>query len=254
MDIFNLDGKRALITGASSGLGWGFAKALAEAGAEVVLAARRMEKLETLAEEIERAGGKALAVPMDVTSLESVEAAYARIAETGAPADVIVNNSGLSREDWLVNMDEDDWDLVMETNLKGVWRVAKHGAKALIAAEKPGSIINIASITAFRPSQMIGAYASSKAAVAHMTRMMGLEWARYGIRVNAMAPGYFETEINSDFVATDAAAAMIKRVPMRRLGQIDELSGPLVLLASDASTYMTGSIVTVDGGHLQSAL
>lgn len=254
MTMFDLTGQRALVTGASSGLGWGFAKTLSGAGAEVIVAARRMEKLEILADEIRAAGGKALPVSMDVTDLQSVERAFARIDETGGPAGIIVNNSGLSREDWLVSMDEEDWDLVMDTNLKGVWRVAKAGARALMTAERPGSIINIASITAFRPSQTIGAYAASKAAVTHLTHVMALELARFGVRVNAIAPGYIETDINSDFMKTPPAQAMIKRMPMRRLGQIDELSGPLLLLASEAGSYMTGAVIPVDGGHLQAAL
>lgn len=254
MTMFDLTGQRALVTGASSGLGWGFAKTLAGAGAEVIIAARRMDKLEILADEIRAAGGKALPVTMDVTALQSVEAAFARIDETGGPAGIIVNNSGLSREDWLVSMSEEDWDLVMDTNLKGVWRVAKAGASALMTAGMAGSVINIASITAFRPSQTIGAYAASKAAVTHLTRVMALEWARFGVRVNAIAPGYIETDINSDFMKTPPAQEMIKRMPMRRLGQIEELSGPLLLLASDAGSYMTGAVIPVDGGHLQAAL
>lgn len=254
MDMFGLAGRRALVTGASSGLGRSFAKVLAEAGAEVVIAARRMDRLETLAREIEDAGGRAHAVAMDVTDKASVEAAFEEIARTGAIADIIVNNSGLSREQWLVKMDEADWDMVMETNLKGLWRVAKAGAGALMAAGKPGSVVNIASITGYRNGPMIGAYGASKAAVVHLTRSMAVEWARSGIRVNAIAPGYFETEINAEFVGSEPAKAMIKRVPMRRLGQIEELAGPLLLLASDAGAYMTGEVVTVDGGHLQSSL
>jgi len=254
MTMFDLSGQRALVTGASSGLGWGFAKALAEAGAEVVLAARRMGKLEALASEIEAAGGKALPVRMDVTDAQSVEAGFARIGETGKPAGIILNNSGLSREDWLASMGEEEWDLVMDTNLKGVWRVAKAGANALMQAGQPGSIINISSVTAFRPSQTIGAYAASKAAVSHLTHVMALEWARFGIRANALAPGYFETDINADYMKTEPAQQMIKRVPMRRLGQIEELSGPLLLLASDAGSFMTGTVIPVDGGHLQAAL
>lgn len=252
--MFNLKGRKALVTGASSGLGWHFSKALAEAGAEVVLAARRLERLETLAAEITEAGGQATPVAMDVTDAASVEAAFAGIEASGKSADIIVNNSGLSRENWLTKMSEDDWDLVMDTNLKGVWRVAKMGANALIKAGKTGSIINIASITAYRSSQMIGAYATSKAGVLHLTHSMALEWARFGIRVNALAPGYFETEINDEFLDTDPGQKMMARVPMRRFGNIEELCGPLILLASDASTYMTGSTITVDGGHLQSSL
>lgn len=252
--MFDLTGHRALVTGASSGLGWNFALALAAAGAELVVAARRLERLEALAEEIRAKGGSIFPVSMDVTDTGSVTAAFAKIAETGAPADIIVNNSGLSREDWIAKMDEDDWDLVLDTNLKGVWRVAKAGASALIEAKRPGSVVNIASITGFRPSPMLGAYSTSKAGVIHLTRTMALEWARYGIRANALAPGYFETDINSDFMETEPAKKMIARVPMRRLGLLDELSGPLLLLASDAGSYITGATLPVDGGHLQSQL
>lgn len=252
--MFDLSGERALVTGASSGLGWAFAKVLAKAGAEVIVAARRIERLNALVDEIKAEGGKALAVVMDVTDSASVASAFVAIASTGDPATILVNNSGLSREDWLASMSEEDWDLVMDTNLKGVWRVAKAAANAMMDAKLSGSIINIASITAYRPSQTIGAYATSKAGVVHLTHSMALEWARFDIRVNAIAPGYFETDINSDFMNSTAGAAMIKRVPMRRLGNIEELSGPLLLLASKASTYMTGSVITVDGGHLQAPL
>ena len=253
-NLFDLTGRRALVTGASSGLGAGFARVLVGAGAQVVLGARRLGALEALAEEIEAAGGSAMAVSMDVTDAQSVAAAFERIAETGSAADIVVNNSGVSREDWIANMDEDDWDLIMDTNLKGVWRVAKASANALIKSGKGGSIINIASITARRPSQTIAAYAASTAAVEHFTCTMLLEWARSGIRVNAIAPGYFLTEINADFFETKAGDAMRSRIPMKRLGNTDELSGPLLLLASDAGSYMTGSTLVVDGGHLQSGL
>ena len=253
-DLFDLNGRRALVTGASSGLGTGFARVLAEAGAQVVLAARRLAPLEALAEEITAAGGSAMAVSMDVTDAQSVAAAFERIAKTGSAADIVINNSGVSREEWIASMSEEDWDLVMDTNLKGVWRIAKAGANALMKAGQGGSIINVASITARRPSQTIAAYAASKAAVEHLTRAMALEWARSGIRVNAIAPGYFLTEINADFFETKAGDAMRSRIPMKRLGKMDELSGPLLLLASDASSYMTGATLVVDGGHLQSGL
>lgn len=254
MNMFDLTGRKALVTGASSGLGWHFAKALAEAGAHVVVAARRLERLQALADEIKADGGKATPLAMDVTDAASVANAFEEILEAGGPADIIVNNSGLSREDWLISMDEDDWDLVMETNLKGVWRVARAGANALMAAETTGSIINVASITGVRSSPMIGAYATSKAGVLHLTKAMAMELARFGVRVNAIAPGYFSTDINAEFLETDPGQRMMKRVPMRRFGNIEELCGPLIMLASDASTYMTGSTITVDGGHLQSGL
>lgn len=255
MELFNLEGQTALVTGASGGLGENFARVLAKAGARVVLAARRVDRLQALAGEIEAAGGKALAVRMDVTDPGSVEAAFETVqAELGGPADIIVNNSGVSRDEWFTKMSEEDWRTVMDTNLDGVWRVAKAGANALTAAGKPGSIINIASITALRPSQTIGAYAASKAAVDHLTRVMALELARYKIRVNAIAPGYFKTDINDEFLDSELGEKMRKRVPMRRYGQYEELAGPLLLLASDAGSYMTGSTIVVDGGHVVSSL
>lgn len=253
--MFDLKGKSALVTGSSGGLGASFAKVLSEAGATVVLAARRLEKLEALAAEIERAGGKAVAVQLDVTDPDSVTAAFAAINEKlGGPVDIIVNNSGISRDNWYTKITEDDWRAVMNTNLDGVWRVAKAGTNALVEAGKPGSIINIASITALRPQHTIAAYAASKAAVDHLTRVMALESARNGIRVNAIAPGYFKTDINDEFLDSEAGEKMRKRVPMRRFGKHEELAGALLLLASDAGSYMTGTTIAVDGGHLVSTL
>jgi NAD(P)-dependent dehydrogenase (short-subunit alcohol dehydrogenase family) len=253
--LFDLKGKSALVTGSSGGLGASFAKVLSEAGATVVLAARRLEKLEALAAEIERAGGKAVAVQLDVTDPDSVTAAFAAINEKlGGPVDIIVNNSGISRDNWYTKITEDDWRAVMNTNLDGVWRVAKAGTNALVEAGKPGSIINIASITALRPQHTIAAYAASKAAVDHLTRVMALESARNGIRVNAIAPGYFKTDINDEFLDSEAGEKMRKRVPMRRFGKHEELAGALLLLASDAGSYMTGTTIAVDGGHLVSTL
>ena len=254
-DLFNVDGKIALITGASSGLGRHFAEVLSNAGAIVVLAARRRDRLEALAEDIRAKGGTALVVEMDVICAESVAAGLAEvIAEFSRPADIIVNNSGLSREAWFTQMDEQDFDLVMDTNVKGVWLVARAFAGALVKAGKPGSIINISSITALRPAHTLAAYAASKAACDHMTRVMAIEMARYGVRVNAIAPGYFETEINDAFLNGAEGQNMKKRVAMRRFGEYEELSGPLLLLASDAGSYMTGATIVVDGGHSQSAL
>ena len=247
---FDVSGKIALITGASSGLGAHFARTLAAAGAKVVLAARRLDRLAALAAEIQAAGGQALAVEMDVTKADTVKAALAStVAHYGGPADIIVNNSGLSREDFFTDMSEEDFDLVMDTNVKGVWLVARTFGGALAATGKPGSMINIASITALRPSKTLLAYGASKAAVDHMTRIMALEMARYGVRVNALAPGYFLTDINSEHLTGPGGEKMLERVAMRRFGKHDELSGPLLLLASDAGSYMTGTTITVDGGH-----
>ncbi len=246
----SLSGRKALITGASSGLGEHFAKTLAAQGAEVVLAARRLRKLEAVEAEIEAAGGKAMAVEMDVTKVGSVEAAFARIAETASgPCDILVNNSGIGQDSWLVETEEEEWANIVDTNLTGVWRVAKHAAKAMIAAQKPGSIVNIASITGLRPSYMISGYAATKAGVDHLTRNMALELSRFGIRVNAIAPGYFKTAINDFFLESEHGERMRKRVAMRRFGEYKELDGALLLLASEAGSYMTGSTLVVDGGH-----
>lgn len=251
MSMFSLANRTALVTGASSGLGRHFAGVLADAGAHVVLAARRMDRLEEVAAEIEKRGGKAMVVAMDVTSDASVVEAFATIGESqGRPCDLIINNSGMSREGWFREMAEDDWNAVIDTNLTGVWRVAKHGANAMVAAGVKGSIVNIASITAHRPQMMTTAYCVSKAGVDHMTRHMALEMARFGVRVNAISPGYFKTEINDDYLDSDAGDAMRKRVPMRRFGEYGELDGAMLLLSSDAGSFMTGSTIVVDGGHL----
>lgn len=252
---FDLSGRIALVTGASSGLGKHFAGILSDAGAKVVLAARRTDRLEALAAEIEAKGGEALAVSMDVTKADTIQAALAATIEKfGAPADVIVNNSGLSREGWFTSMEEADFDLVMDTNTKGVWLVARTFAGALAKSGKPGSMINIASVAGKRVGYTMAAYCASKAACEHMTRAMAIEMARYGIRVNAIAPGYFETEINDSFLASDEGELMRKRIPMRRFGEHEELSGPLLLLASEAGSFMTGATVVVDGGHMWGSL
>lgn len=250
-NLFDLSGRLALVTGASSGLGEHFARTLARNGADVILAARRLEKLQALSAEIEQeTGRRAFPVAMDVTDMESVTAAFASAqAEFGRPADVIINNSGMSREAWSWEMDEADWNAVIDTNLTGVWRVAKTAANALIDAKTPGSIVNIASITALRTDRMLTAYGSSKAAVDHLTRNMAMELARHSIRMNAIAPGYFSTEINADYLAGEHGQQMRKRVAMRRFGEYRELEGALLLLASDAGSYMTGATLVVDGGH-----
>ena len=255
MSLFSLANRTALVTGASSGLGRHFAGVLAGAGATVVVAARRMDKLEEVAAEIEAGGGKALAVEMDVTDDGSVRAAFDSVREAlGRPCDVVINNSGMSREGWFREQSEEDWNAVIDTNLTGVWRVGKHATNALIEAKARGSIVNIASITAHRTQYMTTAYCVSKAGVDHLTRHMALENARYGIRVNAISPGYFRTAINDDYLDSEAGEAMRKRVAFRRFGEYRELDGALLLLASEAGSYMTGSTLVVDGGHLLSSL
>ena len=251
---FDVRGKVALVTGASSGLGENFARVLAAAGATVVVAARRTERLAALVADIERAGGKAVAVAMDVSDAASVTAGIAAVVKSASVPDIVVNNAGIAQAKPSLELTEDDWRGVMDTNLDGAWRVAQGAARAMIAAGKGGSIINIASVLGLRVASQLLAYATAKAALVQMTQALALEWARYGIRVNAIAPGYIETDMNRDVLRSEAGQALIKRVPQRRIGEPGHLDGALLLLASDASSYMTGAVVVVDGGHLVSSL
>ncbi|BBK32094.1 NAD(P)-dependent dehydrogenase (short-subunit alcohol dehydrogenase family) [Stella humosa] len=250
----SLTDKIALVTGASSGLGRHFARTLAASGARVAVAARRTDRLQDLAREIAAAGGQALPVALDVTDPASIDAAIARVAAELGPIDILVNNSGVATAKPALETTAEDWDGVMDTNLRGAFLVAQAVARHLVAAKRPGAIVNIASVTAMRTMGQLSAYAASKAGLDHLTRVLALEWARHGIRVNAIAPGYIETEINSAFFASPAGEAVIKRIPQRRLGQPSDLDGALMLLASDAGRYMTGATIIVDGGHVVSPL
>jgi|ERR1700733_4789427 len=246
----DLKGKRALVTGASSGLGAYFATTLSAAGAEVVLAARRMPHLDSIAKQIRSGGGQALTVELDVGSRASVSAAAAQWGHV----DILVNNAGVTNSKPVFEQTDTDWDAILNTNLRGAWLVAMEVARGMKASAKGGSIINIASIAGLRQAGHVTPYAVSKAGVLQLTKQLGLELARFNIRVNALAPGYFNTELNERFLATAAGAALIKRIPQRRLGSLEDLVGPLLLLASDASRYMNGAVLTVDGGHLLSSL
>jgi len=254
MKTFDIAGRVALVTGASSGLGEHFARLLAAQGAVVILAARRTDRIEKLASQITAAGGKAHPVSMDVTSAASVEAAFVKIAALGLVPEIVVNNAGIAQSKASIELTEADWRSTMDTNIDGAWRVAQAAAKAMLAARKPGTLINIASILGLRVGANLLAYTTAKAALVQLTKSLSLDWARYGIRVNAIAPGYIETDINRGFLASEGGQAMIKRIPMRRVGQAGDLDGALLLLASDAGRYMNGSIVVVDGGHSNSTL
>lgn len=247
----DLSGKIALVTGASSGLGRHFAVLLAQRGAVVALAARRSTAIETACAEIEQSGGRSVALALDVTDPDSVDAAFTQLGD--AP-DIVINNAGISETQPALEMSVETWDRVIDTNLKGAFLVAQVSARAMQAAGKGGSIVNIASITGIRPAGSLAAYGSSKAGLIHLTRTLALEWARYGIRVNALCPGYIETDLNRDFFTSEAGQALIRRIPQRRLGKPEELDGTLLLLASDAGRYITGASLAVDGGHLVSSL
>ncbi|MFZ5697304.1 MAG: SDR family NAD(P)-dependent oxidoreductase [Pseudomonadota bacterium] len=249
-DIFRLDGKRVFITGASSGFGAHFAVVLAAAGATVVLGARRAGKLEETAARVRAAGGKAETVKLDVSSEASVKAAFDAMP---AP-DVVINNAGINIEASTLDLTGDEWDRVVDTNVKGMWMVSREAIRLWINEKRPGNIINIASILGMRVQSQLAAYTASKAAAIQLTRSLAIDYARHNIRVNTICPGYFETDINRDWFSTEGGQKMIKRVPFRRLGNLPELDGPLLLLASDASSYMSGSCVVVDGAHTQCTL
>jgi NAD(P)-dependent dehydrogenase (short-subunit alcohol dehydrogenase family) len=250
MSRFRLDGKRALITGASSGFGAHFAHLLSTAGSEVILAARRADKLSELQQNLQSQGRKASSISMDVSSRDSVSAGFDQI---GA-CDIVINNAGITVTRALLDQTEADWDSVIDTNLKGCWLVATEAARRLRAAEKPGAIVNVASILGERVAAGVAPYAISKAAVIQATKVMALELARYQIRVNALLPGYVVTDLNRDFLQSEAGEKLRSRIPTRRFGDMTDLDGPLLLLCSDAGTGMAGSCLTVDHGHLLSSL
>lgn len=245
--LFSLSGQTALVTGASGTLGGHFARVLHAAGARVALAARRTEATAQLAAEL---GKGAVSVPLDVTVADSVAACYAAAeAAFGEPCAIIVNNAGIAVTKPVLEMAPEDFDGVLDVNLRGCFLVAQEGARRLVAAKRPGSIVNIASVLGTRIIPGVAGYTAAKAGLLHMTRQMAVEFARHGIRVNAIAPGYVASDINAGFFASDAGQAMLKRIPQRRLGTPEDLTGPLLLLASDAGAHMTGSTITVDGGH-----
>ncbi|HYD63780.1 MAG TPA: SDR family oxidoreductase [Noviherbaspirillum sp.] len=249
----NFEGKIALVTGASSGLGARFAKVLAQAGAQVVLASRRVERLKELRAEIEAGGGAAHVVSLDVTDYGSIKSAIAHAETEAGPIDILVNNSGVSTTQRLVEVTPEDYAFVMDTNQRGAFFVAQEAAKRMIARakgdpKKQHRIINIASVAGLRVLPQIGIYCMSKAAVVHMTKSMAVEWGRYGINVNAICPGYISTEINEAHFETEQGRTLINMLPRKRLGQPEDLDGLLLLLASEESRFINGAIIAADDG------
>ena len=252
----DLSGRVAMVTGASSGLGEQFARVLSRAGAGVVLAARRIERLKTLRAELEADGGDAHVVEMDVSDTDSIRAAVAHAETEMGTIDILVNNSGVSTTQKLVDVSPDDFDYVMGVNTRGAFFVAQEVGKRMIARSRgaaPGTftggrIVNVASMAGLRPLSQIGVYAMSKAAVIHMTRAMALEWGRFGINVNALCPGYIDTEINHQHWQTEAGQKLIHMLPRKRVGQPQDLESTLMMLVANESHFINGAVISADDG------
>ncbi len=254
LSMFSLEGRVALVTGASSGIGHHLAQTLASAGAQVIVAARRADKLESLVSQIKLSGGRAHAVELDVTQAQSVSACFDAIENIAGVADVIISNAGTTVAKPALEQTEADWDAVLDTNLKGCWLVDTEAARRLVKHKKSGSNINIASILGERVAGAVGPYSASKAGVIQSTKSLALELARYGIRVNAILPGYVVTDLNSDFLTSEAGKRLESRIPARRFCKMEDLDGPLLLLASNAGQALTGTAIAVDWGHLVSSI
>ena len=252
----DLSGRVAFITGASGGLGAQFARTLAAAGAAVVLASRRLEKLKELRAEIEGAGGDAHVVELDVTDHDSIKSAVAHAETEVGSIDILVNNSGVSTTQRLQDVSPEDYDFVFDTNVKGAFFVAQEIGKRMLARASgaaPGSytggrIVNVASMTGLRALPQVGVYAMSKAAVIHMTRAMAQEWGKFGINVNALCPGCIDTEINHHHWKTEQGQKLIQKLPRKRVGQAKDLDAVLVMLCSDQSHFVNGAVIAADDG------
>ncbi len=247
---FRLDGKNALVTGASSGLGRQFALTLARAGAKVAIAARRADRLQELAEEIAAFDGRAIPVSMDVTDIKSIHDGVEAAETELGPVTILINNSGVSVPKPALEVTEEDYDFMVDTNTKGAFFVAQEAARRMIRHGEGGRIVNIASVMGMKVVGQLSVYCLSKAAMIHMTRAMALEWGRHNINVNAICPGYVETEMNADYWHTEAGQRFMKTFPRKRVGDPADLDGALMLLVADESHFINGAILPVDDGYL----
>jgi len=249
----DLKNKTAVVIGGTSGIGLTLAKGLAQAGANVVPTGRRTDLVESAAEQVRVQGRKSLVMPADVTDKSSLETLLSATIREFGSVQILVNCAGRTKRTPTLDVSEDEWDCILKTNLNGTLYACQVFGRHMIE-QKYGRIINIASLSSFVALYEVAAYSASKSAVASLTQSLAIEWARHGVCVNALAPGYFATELNDDFFESEHGKALVKRIPQRRLGQLSELDGPLLLLISNAGSFMTGSVVTVDGGHLVSGL
>jgi NAD(P)-dependent dehydrogenase (short-subunit alcohol dehydrogenase family) len=249
-EMFSLKGRVALVTGASSGLGVQFARALAENGAAIALVARRADRLKALKDEIEGKGGKAIAIEADVTDRAAMTRAFDAAEKAFGTVTILVNNAGIAHGGRAVEMPPEEWRKVLSTNLDAVFFWAQEAARRMLAAKKQGAIVNIASVLGLAVAKGAVAYATAKAGVVQVTKALAVELAFKGVRVNAIAPGWFVTEMNDDYLASEAGGAIKREIPMGRFGNAGDLDGALLLLASDAGSYITGATIVVDGGQV----
>ena len=249
-DLFSLQGRVALVTGASSGLGAQFSRALADNGAAVALVARRADRLKSLKDEIEGKGGKAIAIEADVTDRAAMTRAFDAAEKAFGTVTILVNNAGIAHGGRAVDMTAEEWRKVLSVNLDAVFFWAQEGARRMLAAKKPGAIVNIASVLGLMVAKGAVAYAAAKAGVVQVTKALAVELAFKGVRVNAIAPGWFVTEMNDDYLGSEAGDKIKREIPMGRFGKEGELNGALLLLVSDAGSYITGATIVVDGGQV----
>jgi NAD(P)-dependent dehydrogenase (short-subunit alcohol dehydrogenase family) len=249
-DLFDLTGRVALVTGSSSGLGVRFAQVLAEQGAAVALVARRSDRLATVQADIEKAGGRALAIEADVLDRDAMIRAFDAAEQAFGTVTILVNNAGVVHAHRALDLPEEEWRRVLATNLDSVFFWAQEAARRMLAADKPGAIVNIASVLGFGVAKGVIGYATAKAGVVQLTKGLGYELAFKGIRVNAIAPGWIVTELNREYLASEKGAAIRREIPVGRFGEARDLDGALLLLVSDAGRFIVGTTIVVDGGQM----